>query len=150
MITLDTISLFLDKNVPIAFSGVSRNTKKYSSQMFLDLEKNGYQVIPVNPFMSEVGNKKCYNSVTELPSGIEKLIVCNNKKDTDKIVEEAINKGIKQIWIQQMSETKSAIEKAQAAGIKVISRECVYMFAMPTGIHGFHKSIKKFFGALPK
>jgi hypothetical protein len=50
-----------------------------------------------------------------------------------------------------MSDTKITVEIAQENNISLITNECIFMFAEPvSGIHKFHRAIKKFFGRLPK
>ena len=85
-----------------------------------------------------------------LPICVESLLVMTPKPQTAGVVKEARAKGIKNIWIQQMSDTPEAILALEGSGINVITKECIMMFHNPTGIHKFHRGLKKFFGRLPK
>jgi predicted CoA-binding protein len=65
-------------------------------------------------------------------------------------VREAREKGIKQIWIQQMSESQEALKELDGSGINYISGQCILMYYKPHSIHKFHGRLKKFFGRWPK
>ncbi|HLP04104.1 MAG TPA: CoA-binding protein, partial [Paludibacter sp.] len=78
------------------------------------------------------------------------LLVLTAPQHTSGIIEQAIVKGIKNIWIQQESETPAAIKLCEAASLKPIYNHCIFMFSKPTGIHHFHYGLKKFFGSMPK
>jgi predicted CoA-binding protein len=70
--------------------------------------------------------------------------------ETESVVRQAIENGMDNIWIQQTSETSAAIELAQTNKVNVIHHQCIFMFTQPTGIHKFHRTIKRVFGSLPK
>ena len=73
------------------------------------------------------------------------------KKDqTARIVKDAKEKGIKNIWIQQMAESKDAMKELEESDINYITGECILMYYKPHGFHKFHRALKKFFGRLPK
>jgi predicted CoA-binding protein len=82
---------------------------------------------------------------------VEHLYIVTPAKETARVVEDAVAYGIKQIWIQQKSETPAALELARQSGIPVIHGRCMMMFAEPVGsIHGFHRWISRLFGQYPK
>ena len=66
------------------------------------------------------------------------------------IEEAAKEKGIKNIWIQQMSESEEALRELEGTDINYIHGKCIMMFSEPDGMHKFHRGIIKFFGRLPK
>jgi uncharacterized protein len=139
------------KTKTLAIAGVSRNEKKFGNIVFRELQKKEYTVIPINPNTSEIDGQKCLKSVEELPSDIESLLITTPKRQTDEVLKQAIQKGIKNIWIQQMSETENTLKIAKEFDIEIIHHKCIFMFAKPvSGMHGFHRTILKIFGQLPK
>jgi predicted CoA-binding protein len=73
------------------------------------------------------------------------------KKDkTASLVREAKAKGIKNIWIQQMADTKEAVKELEGTDINYITGECILMHYKPHSVHKFHKGLRKFFGVFPK
>jgi predicted CoA-binding protein len=135
----------------LAIAGASRNPKKFGYGIFKELLDKGYEVIPVNPNATEIAGVKCYHTVSEIPGDVKSLLIVTPREHTDGILREAINKGIPNIWVQQMSETGETIKIAEEYQVEVIYRKCVYMFAEPVaGIHKFHRTIVRIFGGLPK
>jgi uncharacterized protein len=135
----------------IAVAGVSRSTKKFGGAVYKELTEKGFEVIPVNPNTDSLYGVTCFPSVSALPSGIESLLIVTSKKQTLEVLKEAVSKGIRNIWIQQMSETTDTVEYMQSNNLSVIMKECILMHSEPvSSIHKFHRTIKKIFGRLPK
>lgn len=150
MTTLNQIQDFLDEKT-LAISGVSRNPKKFGYLVYKDLKDRGYTVYPVNPNTDTIDNEKCYRDVQDLPEHVTRMIIVTPPAQTDEIMLQAIKKGIKNIWIQQMSETPRSIALAKENNIHLITNECIYMFAEPVkGFHRFHRGIMKLFGKYPR
>ena len=135
----------------LAIAGASRNTKKFGHGIFKELLSKGYEVIPVNPNATEIDGVKCYHNVSEIPGEVKSLLIVTPKEETDGVLREAINKGIANIWVQQMSETEDTIKIAEEYQVDIIHKKCIYMFAEPVaGFHKFHRTIVRIFGGLPK
>ena len=149
MTTLKQINDFLDSQ-PIAMVGVSRNPKKFGYAAFKELKEKGMKIIPVNPEADQILGEKSYPNVSVLPSDIKGIIIITKKEKTASVVREAKEKGIKQIWIQQMADSKEALDELRGSGINFITGECILMHYKPHSFHKFHGSLKKFFGRFPK
>lgn len=135
----------------LAVAGVSRNNKKFGSVIFKELSDKGYDVLPINPNTDKINGKHCYKGISELPADITSLLIVTPKTQTNNVLREAINKGIKNIWVQQFSETEQTIKIAEEYQKEIIHDRCIFMFAEPVaGVHKFHRAILKLFGALPK
>jgi len=149
MVTLKQIEEFLGSG-PIAMAGVSRNPKKFGFAAFKELKEKGMNVIPVNPNADEIHGSKVYHDIKSLPSDVKGLIVMTNKGQTAGVIREAKEKGIKQIWIQQMAESKEALKELEGSGINYITKECILMHYKPHSIHKFHSAINKLFRRFPR
>ena len=150
MVTKKEIETFFEPK-KLAIVGVSRDAKKFGHLVFKDLKAKGYSVCPVNPNTDKINGDRCYRSVKELPDDIRSVLILTPKQETDSILREVINKGIINIWVQQMSETNQTIKIAEEYQKEIIHKKCIYMFAEPvTGFHRFHRTILKLFGMLPK
>ncbi|OFX88051.1 MAG: hypothetical protein A2W99_11135 [Bacteroidetes bacterium GWF2_33_16] len=146
----ESISNFLAPK-KLAIAGVSRNTKKFGYAVFNELRQKGFDICPINPKADEIDGVKCYKSVSEIPAGYDKLFIVTPKNDTDIMLKQAVDKGIKHVWVQQMSNTTETAKIAESGGIELIEKECIFMFAEPvTSIHKFHHFLWKVFGQLPK
>ena len=149
MVSLKQIEEFLGSG-PIAIAGVSRNSKKFGFAAFKELKEKGMNVIPVNPNADEIHGSKVYHDIKSLPSDVKGLIVMTNKGQTAGVIREAKEKGIKQIWIQQMAESKEALKELEGSGINYITKECILMHYKPHSIHKFHSAINKLFRRFPR
>ncbi|MBN2350605.1 MAG: CoA-binding protein [Bacteroidales bacterium] len=150
MVKKETIEKFLAPK-KLAIAGVSRDPKKFGNQVFKELRDKGYEIFPINPNTEKIDGVNCYKNVSALPGHIKQLVILTPKSETDAILREAINHGIKNIWVQQMSETSETIKIAEEYQVELIHNKCIYMFAEPvTGFHKFHRTLLKLFGRLPK
>lgn len=149
MVTQQQITDFL-ANTPIAMAGVSRNSKKFGFTAFKELRGKGLDLVPVNPHADEIDGVKAYKSIADLPEGINAILIMTKKEQTESVVQDAKAKGIKHIWIQQMSQTPEALAAAEGTDINLISKQCILMHYEAHSIHKFHRGIKKVFGTLPK
>jgi predicted CoA-binding protein len=149
MSTLKQISDFLDSQ-PVAMVGVSRNPKKFGYTAFKALKEKGMKIIPVNPEAVQILGVKSYPNVKVLPADVKGIIILTKKEKTAEVVREAKEKGIKQIWIQQMADSKEALDELSGSVINFITGECILMYYKPHSIHKFHGSLKKLFGRFPK
>jgi uncharacterized protein len=149
MATLKQINEFLDSQ-PIALVGVSRNPKKFGYAAFKELKEKGMKIVPVNPVADQILGEKSYPNVKALPSEVQGIIIFTKKDKTASVVREAKEKGINQIWVQQMADSKEALNELNGSGINFVTGECILMHYKPHSIHKFHGRLKKFFGRFPK
>ena len=149
MKSLKQINEFIDSQ-PVAMVGVSRNPKKFGYAAFKELKEKGMKIIPVNPEATEIMGQKAFPNVSSLPEEVKGIIILTKKDKTASVVREAKNKGIKQIWIQQMADSKEALAELHDTDINVITGECILMHYKPNSIHKFHRAINRFFGRFPK
>ena len=149
-VSKNQIDTFLEKK-KLAIAGVSRNEKKFGNIVFKELTKHGYEVLPINPKAESIGGTTCYPTVESLPNDIESILILTPKFNTDEILRSSIRRGIKNIWVQQASNTKDTLKIAEEYEQEIIHSKCIFMFAEPiNGMHKFHRTINHIFGALPK
>jgi uncharacterized protein len=150
MTTLQNIKDLFSQN-EIAIAGVSREKNKFGNKVYMEMKKKNRKVYPINPNIDAIDGDKTFPDVLSLPGSVSALIILTKRSRTEALVKEAISKKIQNIWIQQQSETKEAIEAAEKAGINLITGECIFMFMEPvSGPHKFHRFFKKLFGSYPR
>ena len=150
MITKETIEKFFEPK-KIAIAGASRNPKKFGCVVFKELKNKGYEVYPVNPNAEKIEGDTCYKNIKDIPEDVTSILILTPKEETDKVLTDSIEKGFKNIWVQQYSETNETIRIAEEYDKEIIHHKCVFMFAEPiTGFHKFHRGLVKLFGGLPK
>lgn len=144
----EKIDLFLACN-KFAIAGVSRNKHKFGNAVYRTLKKKEFNIVPVNPHLDEFEGDMCYRSVKDLPDDVEALIVVASSGSGLTIIREAMEKGIKNIFLQQGAQNEEILKYAEENGINLIHKQCILMFADPTGIHKFHAGLAKLFRVYP-
>ena len=149
MVTLNRINEFMNSET-FGLVGVSRNPKKFGYAAFKELKDKGMKIVPVNPFADEIYGSSVYHDIRSLPEDVKGLIIMTRKTETPGVIRDAKEKGIKQIWIQQMANSREAVKELEGTGINFITGECILMHYKPHSIHKFHMAIRKFFRTFPK
>ena len=140
---------FLEKK-DIAVVGVSRKGSKFGNLIYKELKKKGYNTFGVNPNLDTIDGDKCYNNLKELEGKVQSVVNVVSPSQTKNVVVEANSIGVKNIWMQQGSESPEAIEYCRENGINEVHKECILMFAEPVkSFHSFHRWIWKILGKLP-
>ena len=115
--------IFSLKNVAVI--GMSRHTEKAAHYVPKYLSEQGFNILPVNPMSSEILNKKCYSSVTEVDEPIDIVDVFRPSDQVLPVVKEAIEMKPKVIWLQEGIHNQEAEELARKEGIKVVFNRCM-------------------------
>ena len=100
--------------------GASSNRQKYGNKVLRCYLQNGRTAIPIHPTETNVEGQQTYESLADAPA-IESLSIITPPAVTEQIVDAAIATGVQHLWMQPGAESESAIEKAKAAGLTVIS-----------------------------
>ena len=109
----------------VAVVGMSKNSSKAAYYVPKYLFDNGYDVTPVNPTADEILGKKCYSSISEVDEEIDIVDIFRPSDQVLPVVQEAIKKKPKVIWLQEGIHNAEAEELARQAGIKVIFNRCM-------------------------
>lgn len=146
---IESIKSFL-KLKNIAVVGVSSKGKGFGVAVYNHLKDNGYNAYGVNKNGGFSNSTKLYQSIESIGEDIDGIINVVPPSETEIIVQQAKELGIKHIWMQQGSESKNAINFCKDNGINVVHNECIIMFVEPVkSIHNFHRWINKLVGKYP-
>jgi len=115
--------IFSLKNVAVI--GMSKNQEKAAHYVPKYLLQNGYNIIPVNPTTDEILDKKCYSNVEDVPESIDIVDVFRPSDQVLPVVQEAIKKKPKVIWLQEGIHNAEAEDLARKEGIKVVFNRCM-------------------------
>lgn len=113
------------KQKRFAVVGSFRNETKYAYKIVKSLTKKGYEVFPVNPRMSEVEDRACYKSISDIPYSVDVVNIVTPPLITEGILKECLQKGIKRAWLQPGAESQAAIKFCHDNDMKVIYGICV-------------------------
>lgn len=111
----------------IAVVGLSGNPTKDSHRVAKYLKEQGYDIIPINPTEKEVLGETSYPDLLSLPSGISLDIVNIFRKPSavSGIVDQAIKRRAKMVWMQEGIINEEAKKKALEVGIDVVMDSCI-------------------------
>lgn len=133
-----------------AVVGASADRKKFGNVVLRTMIEKEFTVYPVNPKQDSIEGRPCIPSVMELSPEVRSIITVVPPRVTEDTVAACVQKGITGIWMQPGSESTAAIAAAEAAGISVISPECILMFLEPVeSVHALHRWFKKILGHYP-
>jgi predicted CoA-binding protein len=134
-----------------AVVGASRDRKKFGNMVYRELKTKGYRLFPVNPNSQEIEGDLCYPSLKVLPEPVDAALIVTPPAQTESIVRDAAEAGIRRVWMQQGAESQAAVQFCQANGITVVHGECIMMFARDAGFgHRAHRWVWGVLGKLPK
>jgi predicted CoA-binding protein len=121
----DQITELLNNAKTIAVVGLSNNPMRAAYGVSAYMQSQGYRIIPVNPEADEVLGEKAYKSLTEVPDPIDVVDIFRRSEFVAPIVDDAINKGVKAVWMQETVVDENAAKKARDKGIFVVMDRCI-------------------------
>lgn len=110
----------LDNSKTIAVVGLSDNPERTSYGVTRYMQSQGYRIIPVNPMIEESLGEKSYPDLKSVPVPIDMVDIFRRSELVAPVVDEAIEVGVKYIWMQDGVIDPESAAKAVAAGIPVI------------------------------
>jgi len=110
----------------IAVVGLSPNPGRPSYGVSKAMQGFGYTIIPVHPVAREILGAKAYPRLADIPIPIDLVNVFRRAEYIDAIVDECVELGIKNLWIQEGIVNEPAALKAVKADIMVVMDRCIY------------------------
>ena len=120
-----TIREILETYRTIAVVGQSSRPHRASYGVSRYMQRVGYRIIPVNPLETEVLGERAYPSLDDVPGSFEIVDIFRRAEFVPDIVEAAIRRNAKVIWMQQGVINEAAAERARAAGLDVVMDLCI-------------------------
>jgi uncharacterized protein len=111
----------------IAVVGMSKNEEKAGHFVPKYLIEHGYNVIPVNPTITEVLGIRSYSKVADIPEKIDIVNIFRRSHDVPAVIDDALNRQdkVKVIWMQSGIYNENAELKAKEQGIDAIYNLCM-------------------------
>jgi uncharacterized protein len=120
-----TIRDLLSSAKTIAVVGLSNNPLRASHNVAEYLQSKGYRIIPVNPNVKEVLGERAVASLDEISGPIDIVDVFRRSEYVPEIVDAAIRKGARCVWMQMGVSHAEAAELAEEQGIVVVMDRCI-------------------------
>ena len=122
---MNQISDILRTARTIAVVGLSGKRFRPSYGVTEYMQRNGYRIIPVNPHESEILGEHCYPDLDSVPGPVDIVDIFRRSEFVPEIVEAAIRKGARAIWMQEGVIHEAAAKRATDAGLVVIMDHCI-------------------------
>jgi len=130
----------------VAFVGVSRDSREFANKLYRRLREDGRTMYPVNSMATTetLEGDACYPRLTKVPDPVDGVIVMVPSRLTANVVRDAIDRGIKRVWLHrgigEGSVTPVAVALCKNAGVTVIDGACPLMFLEPVrSVHRVHR-----------
>lgn len=107
-----------------AVVGLSPNPWRSSHSVASFLQDRGYRVIPVNPHVDSVLGEKAYPDLASVPEPFEVVDIFRRSSQAGAHVDEAIQLGVKAVWMQLGVIDEEAANRAREAGLEVVMNRC--------------------------
>jgi predicted CoA-binding protein len=124
---VDAIVQLLREVRTIAVVGCSPKPDRDSHRVASYLQGAGYRVVPVNPAAEEILGEQCYSDVASIPEDITVDIVdvFRRSEHVQTIVDQAIGRSVRAVWLQLGITHPEAEQRARDAGLVVVSDRCL-------------------------
>ncbi len=109
----------------IAVVGCSSNPLRPSFGVSRFLQRLGYRIIPVNPNETEVLGERAYASLRDVPEKIDIVNIFRRPSHVLQVVEDALTKSVRCIWMQEGIVNLEAAQRAESQGIPVVMDRCI-------------------------
>lgn len=120
-----TTKEILQKYKKIAVVGLSSDPGRASYGVSHYMQNSGYLITPVNPNEVKVLGEKAYVSLDEVPGPIEIVNIFRRPEFVPDVVDTAIRRQAKVIWMQLGIAHEEAAQRARAAGLEVVMDLCI-------------------------
>ena len=117
---MDLVDEQLQNSKTIAVVGLSGDPDRISFRVTRYMQEQGYRIIPVNPMIEESLGEKSYPDLKSVTEHIDMVDIFRRSELVAPVVDEAIEVGVKYIWMQDGVIDETAKAKAEAAGIPVV------------------------------
>jgi len=119
------IQTILEGTRTLAVVGLSSKPTRPSYGVSSYLKSHGYRIIPVNPNEESVLGEKCYATLDDVPESFDAVVIFRRSEFVPEVVESAIRKGARVIWMQEGVQHEEAARRAREAGLEVVQNRCI-------------------------
>src|ERR1051326_8655137 len=102
--SLDSIQDFLAQK-RLAFVGISRDPKDFSTTLFREFVKRGYDVVPVNPNAHEILGKQSFPRVQEITPPVDSVLVMTSAEAAETVVADCVAANVRRVWLYRATGT---------------------------------------------
>jgi len=85
----------------LALVGLSRNPKDFSRYIYNELRGRGYDMVPVNPNLTEIEGAHCFARLQDVQPPVEGALVMTAADQSESVVHDCAEAGINRVWLHR-------------------------------------------------
>lgn len=109
----------------MAVVGLSDDPSRPSRLVTRYLMNHGREIVPVNPNYEELLGQPCYPDLASIPQPPALAIVFRKSEDAPAVVRDAIEAGVRGVWLQQGITSRLARQMARDHGLDFVEDRCI-------------------------
>jgi len=123
----NSLRTILTRARTIAVVGASNEPWRPSFGIMRYLQRAGYRVIPINPFLvgQTVHGESFQASLRDVGEPVDLVNVFRRPDAVESVVDDAVAVGAPAVWMQLGVRNDAAAAKAKAAGMAVVMDRCI-------------------------
>lgn len=125
MVKNETMEKIMREAKTIAVVGFSSRPSRAGYYVPAYLQKQGYRIIPVNPYLEEGLGQKAYPDLKAVPEPVDLVLLFQRSENVPPFIDEAIEIGARAVWMQLGIANEKAAARARAAGLDVVQDACM-------------------------
>ncbi|AEB42752.1 CoA-binding protein [Micromonospora maris] len=118
-------SQILAESAVIAVVGASRDPDKTAHSVPAAMQRQGWRIIPVNPFADELFGEPAYRTLADIPHPVDLVNVFRPAEDAVEVVRQAVAINAPAVWLQLDIVSPQARQIAEQAGIDYVENRCI-------------------------
>lgn len=117
-----------------AIVGLSANSERTAYGIAEYVADLGHEIVPVHPRAETVHGKQGYPDLASVPGEIDVVDIFVNSQLAGAVVDDAIARGAKAVWLQKGVIDEAAAQRAKEAGLDVVMNTCPAIEAPTLGL----------------
>lgn len=130
----DTIERILSMFNTITVVGASRHSDKAAYNVPFLMQREGWKIIPVNPYADRLYGEPAYRRIFDIPGGVTFVNVFRPAAEAPEVAQQAIDAGASALWLQLGITSPRARSMAREAGLLYVEDRCLIVEQRRLGV----------------
>lgn len=130
----DVIDTMLTSSRRIAVVGLSDRPWRASHEVSAEMQRRGWEIIPVNPDVDEVLGVPAVDSLADIEGDVDLVDVFRRPEHLPGVARDAVAIGAGGLWVQLGLRSPEAARIAAEAGLPYVEDRCIKVEAGRRGL----------------